>query len=287
MKPLIYRLESILLAFFFSLLRWMPMPVASGFGAMLAQAIGPLFKANRTAKKNLAAAFPDKDSEEINRITRKMWRHLGRVGAEYPFLAKADLEKYITVIGAGHLPKPPEKALFFSGHIGNWELLPGVAQRRGTDISLVYRPTNNPYIDRMMATLRQPHCNQLIAKGMRGGVHIINAIKRGGTVALLADQKQNNGIAVPFFGRDAMTSPAIAEIALKYDLPIIPAQVIRTHGAHFKVVIYPPIRGQKTDDHKQDVLNLMTQINTMLEEWVQKYPEQWFWVHRRWPDSRI
>ena len=92
------------------------------------------------------------------------------------------------------------------------------------------------------------------------------------------------GFAVPFFGRPAMTAPAIAELALRYDMPIIPARVMRTHGCHFEATAYPPLVYEKTGDTARDTLAIMTQINALLESWIREYPAQWFWVHKRWPD---
>lgn len=283
MKPITYRIEAFFLLLFFRLFRLLPLDIASGLGGEIGRLVGPFFSAHKTARKNLALAFPDMTAREINHLTGRMWEHLGRVGAEYPSLPGTRLSSRLTVIGAEHLPKQNQAALFFSGHIGNWELLCPVAHDRGVDLSIVYRHTNNPHVDKIIAGLRKDHANELIPKGMRGGVKILAAMKRGGTVAMLIDQKQNNGIAVPFFGRDAMTSPAIAEIALKYNIPIIPARVIRTKGAHFQSIIYPPLSYEKTGDHKTDVMAVMTQINAMVEGWIREHPEQWFWVHRRWP----
>ena len=104
-------------------------------------------------------------------------------------------------------------------------------------------------------------------------------------MAMLIDQKMNDGIAVPFFGRDAMTAPAIAEFALRYDMPLIPVRAVRTKDCHFEVTIYPPLAYEKTGDDEKDILAIMTQINAQLESWIREYPEQWFWVHKRWPNG--
>lgn len=283
MKTLQYRIEAFFLRFLFLGFRLLPLDVASEIGGWMARAIGPFFSAHRTAKQNIAAAFPHMTRRDINRLSGDMWEHLGRVGAEYPSLPGGRLFSRATVTGGEYLPKPGEACFFFSGHIGNWELICPVAHGNGVDLSVVYRHTNNPHVDKIIANLRASHCNELIAKGLRGGIRILAALKRGGAVALLIDQKQNNGIAVPFFGREAMTSPAIAQIALKYNVPVIPMRVIRTRGAHFNIAIYPPLAFERTGNHEQDVLALMTQINALLEAWIREHPEQWFWVHRRWP----
>lgn len=283
MKKFTYRLEAFFLLVFFRVFRLLPLDIASAIGGEIGRMVGPFFSAHKTAQRNIAAAFPDMSVKEINRITGAMWENLGRVGAEYSSLPGTRLTSRLSVTGAEHLPQKGEAALFFSGHLGNWELLCPVAFDRGVDLSIVYRHTNNPYVDTMIAEMRKSHCSELIAKGLRGGMKILGALKRYGSVAMLVDQKQNNGIAVPFFGRDAMTSPAIAEIALKYAIPIIPARVIRTKGAYFHSIIYPPLEIEKTGDHKTDVLKVMTAINALLEGWIREHPEQWFWVHKRWP----
>ena len=112
----------------------------------------------------------------------------------------------------------------------------------------------------------------------------MRALKEGEHVAILIDQKQNDGISVPFFGRDAMTNPTVAQLALRYRCPIIPGDIERLDGAHFRLTIHPPIEFEPTGDTDADVHAIMTQLNALLEAWIRRRPEQWFWVHRRWPD---
>ena len=94
----------------------------------------------------------------------------------------------------------------------------------------------------------------------------------------------NDGIAVPFLGRDAMTAPAVAELALRYHCPVVPARVERLKGAHFRVTFYPPIDRPETGNQQQDILVMMTEINRQLGEWIKEKPAQWLWVHNRWPE---
>ena len=120
-------------------------------------------------------------------------------------------------------------------------------------------------------------------KGPVGARYIIKAIKNGEHIGMLVDQKQNDGIAVPFFGKDAMTASAIANLALKFNCQLVPTEVIRVKGPKFKVKIYDPIILEKTGDQEKDIYNTMVKINSILEGWIRKNPEQWFWVHNRWP----
>ncbi len=101
---------------------------------------------------------------------------------------------------------------------------------------------------------------------------------------MLVDQKMNDGIAVPFFGRDAMTAPALARLARRFDCVVVPARVERIKGAHFRLVCETPLDVPKTEDQHADVLALMTAVNATVERWIRADPKQWFWLHRRWPE---
>ena len=103
-------------------------------------------------------------------------------------------------------------------------------------------------------------------------------------MAMLVDQKMNDGISVPFLGREAMTAPALAELALKKNCPIVPARVERLKGAHFRVTFYPPLEKPNSGDRKTDILSIMTEVNLILGAWITEQPEQWLWIHNRWPD---
>jgi KDO2-lipid IV(A) lauroyltransferase len=109
-------------------------------------------------------------------------------------------------------------------------------------------------------------------------------LRRGGHVSLLADQKLNEGIAVPFFGRPAMTAPALALLALRFGCAILPARVERLRGTRFRLTLYPPLDMPRSGDRDGDVMTIMTAVNATLEAWISERPEQWFWVHSRWPD---
>jgi KDO2-lipid IV(A) lauroyltransferase len=101
---------------------------------------------------------------------------------------------------------------------------------------------------------------------------------------MLVDQKMNDGIAVPFFGRDAMTAPALAVLALRYDCAVVPIRMQRLKGARFRMISEPPLALPKTGDNNADRRALMIEVNAIVERWVREHPEQWLWLHRRWPD---
>ena len=102
---------------------------------------------------------------------------------------------------------------------------------------------------------------------------------------MLVDQKMNDGIAVPFFGRDAMTAPALARLARRFDCIVVPARVERLEGAHFRLDLRAAAAGAaRAATPHADALALMTAVNATIERWIRARPEQWFWLHRRWPE---
>jgi Kdo2-lipid IVA lauroyltransferase/acyltransferase len=285
MVTLKHLLEAAALVFIFAVFRLLPLDTASALGGWLAQRIGPRLSAQKTAKKNLAMVFPEKSEAERNKILDGMWNNLGRTTAELPRLPGDALFSRVEMRGEENLPTPGKAALFVSGHLGNWELNYPIAHRHGVKTALIYRRANNRFVDALITALRATQCTTLFPKGHTGAVRLMRAIKDGQSLAMLIDQKMNDGFAVSFFGREAMTAPSVAQFSLRYDLPIVPARVIRKRGAHFDAIIYPPVVYEKTGDEDTDAMAIMTKINALLESWIREYPEQWFWVHKRWPND--
>ena len=282
MKYIKDRIEYALLCLLLIAFRSLPLDIASFMGGFMARAVGPLLPAHRIATRNISLAFPDMDVPTRRRTLARMWDNLGRVIAEEAHLATDRLYSRLKLVGGQNLPQPGKQVLFFSGHIGNWELLSPIVYRNHIPTTLIYRKVNNPLIDALVLRLRETQAHGLLPKGPAGAVKLVRSIKAGDSIAMLIDQKMNEGISIPFFGHEVMTAPAIAEFSLRYHIPIIPARVIRTHGCHFTATIYPALDYTPTGDTPKDVKAIMTQINTMLESWVREHPDQWFWVHRRW-----
>src|SRR5581483_10100534 len=177
--------------------------------------------------------------------------------------------------------------IFFSGHFANWELMPFAAVQYGYRGAEVYRPINNPYIDRwMVAQRRKNGPAHQIAKGARGTRKIFTTLRRGEVVCLLTDQKTNEGLPIPFFGREAMTTPAPAMLSLKLGAPLIPASIERVAGARFRMRVHPPLEVPQSGDADKDSYSLTLALTEKLEALIRQCPAQWLWIHRRWPTTR-
>jgi KDO2-lipid IV(A) lauroyltransferase len=282
------RIEAWALRACFGLFGALPLAAASAFGGWLARMVGPLLRADRIARRNLVRALPALKQVEVDAAVRGMWDNLGRVAAEYPHLPKLRLDGgHTELIGRDHVDAvlaAGRPVIFFSAHFGNWEILGPVAAQVGLPTVQVYRAANNPAAEAVIEAMRGDLGGRRVPKGARAARSILAALKQGESLAMLVDQKMNDGIAVPFFGRPAMTAPALAELALRHGLAVIPAHVERVGGTKFRVIAEAPLLFTDTGDRQADVAAAMGQVNRILERWIAARPDLWFWVHRRWPD---
>jgi KDO2-lipid IV(A) lauroyltransferase len=165
--------------------------------------------------------------------------------------------------------------------------MPAAAAQRGYDGGTVYRPVNNPYVDHWIVKQRiKAGSKEMITKGPLGTRRIFTLLRRGKAIFLLVDQKTNEGVAAPFFGQAAMTTPAPAGLALRLGAILLPVWNERLDGARFRMHIHPPIRFTPTGNSNEDVQALTARINKAIEECVRERPSQWLWIHRRWPREK-
>lgn len=287
----IHPLEALGVSIIYFVFSMLPVDAASAFGGWLARLLGPMTRAGTTAKRNLARIFPTKSEAERAEIYSLMWDNLGRTAAEHPHLRAFDPYREnsrVELAGLEHIDSFTEDArpaLFFAGHLGNWELSPLAVTGLGLKMNLVYRAANNPWVDRLFQRGRKALKSELWPKGSAGAKQMLKAVKNGECLAMLVDQKMNDGIPLPLLGVEAMTAPAAADLALRFDCPLIPARVERLKGARFRVTFYPPIPKPDTGDRHSDVATMMKTVNEILGDWIRERPGQWLWVHNRWPNE--
>ena len=274
---------------YWSLFKTMSVDRASDFGGWLFRKIGPMTSAHKTAKRNIKLAFPDWDEDKIEQTAMDAWDCFGRTAGELPHLPKIDPYEEngrVEVVGAERIDTIRESgrgAVLISGHFANWEVMASVICNRPLDCFVTYRALNNPHIDRKLNKVRHDYgISVLTPKGI-GTREIMSALKANRAVALMNDQKFNQGIAVPFFGHDAMTAPGPTRLARKFNVPIVPFSTVRTGPARFRVTVHEPIEIENTGDTEADIRATVEKINAFVEARVRETPSQWFWVHRRWP----
>jgi len=290
LKKIRYLLEALIVEMALGFFKILGPKNSSNFASFLARHIGKRHSTNELAMTNLGRAFPHFNLLQKEKIIEDMWDNLGRVVGEYAHLSSLSaaemVEKHVTFENEDkenieYIKKNfPNGGIIFSAHIGNWETGPKIFNFCGFDASIVYRPLNNKYVEKITAKMRGA---KLIAKGSKGGRQIIDVIKNSGYVAILMDQKISEGEPVRFFHDDAITATSIARIALKYNVPLIPARSIRVdHQFKFKAKIEKPLDFTRSGNLNDDILRLTLLINKKLESWIEQNPAQWFWVHNRW-----
>jgi len=283
-----YLIEAVIVKFglwFFYSLR---PQLSSNVAAAIAKFVGKKIPVHKLAYENLSKAMPELSESEKKTILDDMWDNLGRIVGEYPHVANCPIDQIDnlaelssdTLKNIEDVKKSEKGGIIFSAHIGNWEIGPKVFRYCGMKVKTVYRPLNNPYVEKMTASIRG---TELIEKSSGGNRKIIETIRSGEFVIIMADQKISEGEPVQFFNDMAITTTSMARIALKYDVPLIPARSIRIGKSFkFRAEIEKPLAFEKSGDLNSDVLRLTREINLKLEEWIKEYPSQWFWVHNRW-----
>ena len=285
-----YRLQALGLWLLFRFFGALPLDTASALGGWLARRLGPFSGAHRTAVINLSRALKYKKRSELAEILAAMWDNLGRCLAEYPHLGRLMTDSTrVEVVDAtnclARLRDDGVGAILVGMHAGNWELSTVPGFRAGLKQHHFYRAPNNPFVARIILKMRAAMGQEgYLPKGADGARQAAALLKNHAHIGLLVDQKQNEGIAVPFFGRDAMTTTAPAAFARRFDLPIVADRVVRLKGARFRIYV-EAVEVSKTEDRAADVIATTRRINQMLENWVRQNPAQWLWVHRRWPEE--
>lgn len=283
MKRIEHILTFIIVRTFFFLFEMLPVKMASDLGGFLGKTFGPLTPVTKIARNNLQHVLPDRASDH-EKIIRGMWENFGRIFAEYPHLKTIAAQKggaKVDLVGLEHLHEFRDMGkggLIVTGHLANWEFGTYLTRAEGVPMHVVYRPPNNQLVDRLLSSARAGGVKSSIAKGNEGAKEIIKHIKSGEFIAMLIDQKMNNGIELDFMGQPAMTAPAAAQLAIKYQIPIIVAFPERVKGIHFRWTGWPPF----IPAPDADPAALMQQLNDKLGAWVREHPEQWLWIHRRW-----
>jgi Kdo2-lipid IVA lauroyltransferase/acyltransferase len=259
----------------------------------MARTLGPLSPPHKTAIRNMSECMPELSDAEVRTNVMLMWENFGRTMVELPQLHKLlpYREDSRTEVVNGEIADDVlangKGAIFISGHFANWEMLAPCIRLRGYDLDGVYRSANNPLVNKWTMKLRGPNSfSSQSPKGRAGAKLIVGHIRSGTPVAMLVDQKMNDGIEAPFFDKPSMTAGAAAQMSEKYDCPIVPLHIRRINGVHFRVEFYPPIEIEKSGNKADDILALTTAYNKFLEDRIREVPSQWMWMHNRWTDSK-
>ncbi len=273
-------------------LKFFPPDSAIEFWGKIGRMAGMMFPRTKLARKNLKLAFPEKDDTEIEQILRDMWTNLGRLGAEYVYLDQIfDLDEEdqsrgrVEITGNENFEKLKAHdgpAICFTGHTGNWEILPIAAAAYGLNITALFRPPNNKYLAEKVLSARTTTMGHLVPSKAGASWALANVMDEGGKVGVLVDQFFARGVRVDFLGRETLANPLLAKLVRQYDCPIYPARCVRLPGSRFRIEIQPALEIPRLADGTIDTDVLIQNVNDVVAGWVREHPEQWLWLHKRW-----
>ncbi|SIQ15678.1 KDO2-lipid IV(A) lauroyltransferase [Rhizobium sp. RU20A] len=280
-----------------AVMKLFPADPAIRFADRFARWIGPkLRKRHHLTLTNLRNAYPEKSEAEREAIALESWGNIGRMAAEYVFLDTLfDFDPEQTAPGRIEvsgiesfldLRDNPRPFIVFTAHSGNFELLPVAGSAFGLDVTVLFRPPNNPYIAKKIFDFRKKRMGRLVPSHAGSSFTLARQLERGGGVGVLVDQKFHKGVKTTFFGRDVQTNPLLAKLVRQFNCDVFPARCIRLPDNRYRLELEPAIAIPRKADGSVDVNATAQVLNDKVESWVREYPGQWLWYHDRWNIKR-
>lgn len=247
------------------------------------------------ARVNLRERFRDAAGSpltepEVRRIARDSFRHLVACAVEIIHLPREarrrGMRAIVNVTGREHLEAAlaaGNGVILATAHMGNWEVMGAMCRDIGVSFTTVYRPLDNPLLDRWIRETRAAAGQEMVPKW--GALRpMLKALRKGGMVVLLVDQDaRGHGVFAPFFGAPASTIPTPAELALRTGATLLTGTSVRVGpGFRYNGAVDPPVEVRETTDHAADLARITADINARIEAAIRRAPEQWLWSHRRW-----
>jgi len=282
-KPVKYFFEALFVYLFFLIAKLIGLSLSRKFFSLIFKKIGPIIRSNDIVDKNLLKFSNKLSDQKKKEIISNMWSNYGMTFVEYVFLdnfRKGQL--HIDIEGEKILDKiliNNKPVIFISGHFANFELMSMEITKRKINLATIYRPLNNFFLNPFMEHMRKKYiCKNQIKKGRGGVKESIEYIKNQHSIALMVDQRVSEGEKIKFFDEDAFTTTLPGQLALKYNLDLVPVFIERKNNDLFKMKVYEPI---KTSDFK-DKFEVSEKLNQIIENMIIKNPNQWIWTHDRW-----
>ena len=278
-----YLVQSIFIYIFYIFGRILGIKLSRKIFAFIFSKFAPFFKSKKVIEKNLSI-FNEKILEsEKKRISLNMWKNYGMTFIEYIFLDFfRKNNSHIQIVGEKNLDNIINKnkpAIFVSGHFANFELMSMEITKKNIKLATIYRPLNNFFLNPFMEYIRKKYvCENQIKKGLKGVRESIEYLKKDISIALMIDQRVSEGEKIPFFGKLAFTTTLPAQLAIKFNVPIIPVFIERIDPDKFRIEFFKEIYASNIDNK----INLTKKLNKVLENMILKNPNHWIWTHNRW-----
>lgn len=276
------------------LIRGLPRPTILRLGRLVGDFIYycvPVRKA--IVLDHLKQAFPEKSVAEIKKIARGNYQNLGMNVLEHlriPTLSNEEIRCIVNLADEEILVQALERkrgVIIVGGHFGNWEYSSSALSANGYRFGVVVAKISNKYIDNKINEHRETTGGVMIPKRSSTKA-VIRILRENGTVGMLIDQNQKRGgTFINFFGRPCSTAKGPALLALKTGASIIFFAAIRQSDGAIKVVFEPVDIDYQAGATEENIHDIIQRCTSRLEHYSRLYPDQWFWMHRRWKTRPI
>ncbi len=282
-KKFNYLIQAVLISIFFILARLIGLRLSRKLFSAIFINVAPIFKSKKIINKNLEILSKKNPVLDKERIISNMWSNYGMTFVEYIFLNQfRKNNSQIEIEGEKNLENlisKYKKVIFVSGHFANYELMSMEITRKKIKLATIYRPLNNFFLNPLMEFLRRRYvCKFQIKKGIRGVRESIEYLKKDFSIALMIDQRVSEGEKINFFDRPAFTTTLPAQLAIKFNLPIVPVYIERKINNNFRIKFFKELNPLNF----KNKLEITNRLNLILEEMVLRNPSQWIWTHNRW-----
>ena len=285
MKKIKYFFEFLIISSLFIIYKFLGLKISSHFSGKLFETFGPIFRSKNLIKTNIQRAIPKINSSKIKSITKDMWNNYGRTLSEYMFLKGFRNDQFrsnINITGKEILQKiklEKTPVIFVSGHFSNFELMAMEIEKSGVNLSAIYRPLNNIFLNILMERIRKKYiCKNQIKKGTSGVRELLRLYKKGYSIALMIDQRVSQGIKSKFFNQEAFTTTIPAQFIKKFNCKVVPISIKRHNNINFNIKVEKPIEFSKNSSTEK----ITRELNIWLEKTILKNPGEWIWSHDRW-----
>ena len=282
-KIIKYLVQSLIIYSFFLIGKLIGLKLSRKLFGYIFKKLGPVFKSKKIITQNLKLFSDNISKNEIEKISFEMWENYGKTFIEYVFLnifKKKDT--HIEILGKENLINILENkkpVIFVSGHFANYELMSMEITKKQIKLATIYRPLNNFFLNPFMEYLRKKYvCKNQIQKGIKGVRKAIEYLKNDYSVALMIDQRVSEGEKINFFGKQAFTTTLPAQLAIKFNLGIVPVFIERKKNEKFTIEFFREIKSSSYKDKKE----LTEKLNDVLEKMIKRNPSHWIWTHNRW-----
>lgn len=244
----------------------------------------------RIVRRNLEFVYEQWPPERVKKISKRIFQNLGITILEICQMmcfSGNEIINRVNITGKEHLMNALHNnkgVILVSAHLGNWEIVPLFWPLYfNSPITVVARQIQSKIINRWIYGLRTRFGSRVIYKD-DALPEMTRTLRNGKILAILIDQgiKSSLGIKIKFFNKFVTATPAASLLAMRCNSPVLPGVCTRNKDGVFTISLGAPLGLKKTGDLKEDLRTNTQTMTDAIEKMVRKYPEQWFWVHKRW-----